>query len=106
MGSPFATGTVQEYAQPTRVGSRQPLGYQQITDLSAAVGLTVPDGARFALIQAKTKALVWRDDGTAPTSTVGMDLAAGSTLEYPGDLTTIKLIEAEASATCNVSYYA
>lgn len=82
-----------------------PKGYQQITALSAAVSLTVPAGADFALIQAVTQNVRWRDDGTAPTATVGMQLAAGDTLAYDADLTAVQLIETAASAEVNVTYY-
>lgn len=89
------------------------LGYQQITTLTSATGLTVPSvdvnglscKPSLAIITAETKGVRWRDDGVDPTSTVGMPLAAGTTLQYDGDLTKIKFIEQEASAKLNVSYY-
>jgi hypothetical protein len=90
------------------------LGYQQITSLSAATSLTVPSvdvnglSARptIAIIIAETQAVRWRDDGVAPTATVGMPLAVGVTLQYDGDLTKIQFFEQAASAKLNVSYYA
>jgi hypothetical protein len=83
------------------------LGYQQITSLSSSAGLTVPDGATYAIIQAETQSVRWRDDGTAPTSSVGMVLTASpDLLIYDGNLKGIKFIEATASAKLNVSYYA
>ena len=89
------------------------LGYQQITDLSSAVGLTVPtlapDGSNqkptFALIICETQGVRWRDDGIAPSASVGMPLAAGVPLQYDGDLNKIKFIQQSASAKLNVSYY-
>ena len=90
------------------------LGYQQITSLSAATGLTVPTKdpvtganvkANFALITAEAQALRWRDDGTAPTSTVGMPLAVGVTLQYDGDLSKIRFIEQVGGVIVNISYY-
>ena len=90
------------------------LGYQQITGLSVAKGLTVPTidpntgltvKANFALITPDTNGVRWRDDGTAPTASIGMPLAAGVTLQYDGDLSKIKFIESTASAVLNVSYY-
>lgn len=89
------------------------MGYQQITSLSAATGLTVPtqtpDGSKqqptFALIIAETQGVRWRDDGTAPTASVGMPLAVGVPLQYDGDLTKIKFIEQTGSAKLNISYY-
>lgn len=89
------------------------MGYQQVTSLSSASGLTVPtrtpDGmsvrANFALIIAEGQAVRWRDDGIAPTSTVGMPLASGVALQYDGDLSRIQFIEQTAGAKLNISYY-
>lgn len=88
-------------------------GYQQITNLSSAVNLTVPQrdptGLNskpvIALITPETQGVRWRDDGVAPTATVGMPLAAGVTLQYDGDLNKIQFIEQTASAKLNISYY-
>ena len=81
-------------------------GYQQLTSLGTAQALTVPAGARAAIIQAETQGVRWRDDGTNPTASVGMVIAAGSDFFYTGDLAAIRLIEQAASAKVNVSYYA
>lgn len=90
------------------------LGYQQITSLSASTGLTVPTAdpatglaakANFALITPEAQAVRWRDDGGAPTASVGMPLAAGVTLQYDGDLTKIRFIEQTGGAKLNISYY-
>jgi hypothetical protein len=82
-----------------------PLGYQQITSLSASTALTIPAGAKRAIIQAETQDVRWRDDGTAPTASVGMVISAGDRLAYTGSLPAIRFIEATASAKLNVSYY-
>lgn len=90
------------------------LGYQQITSLSSSTGLTVPSvdanglsvKPTIAIIVAETAGVRWRDDGTAPTSTVGMPLATGVTLQYDGDLTRIRFIQQSAGAIINISYYA
>lgn len=82
-----------------------PLGYEQVTGLAAAKGLTVPPYARFAMITAETQNIRWRDDGTDPTAAVGMPLIAGDIFWYTGDLSTFKAIEQVASAKINVSYY-
>ena len=89
-------------------------GYQQITSLSAATGLTVPtltpagnnNKPLFALIIAEGQAVRWRDDNTSPTASVGMPLAVGVPLQYDGDLSKIKFIEQAAGAKLNISYYA
>lgn len=88
-------------------------GYQQISTLSSATGLTVPtlgpDGLNakpvFALIVAEGAPVRWRDDGTAPTASIGMPLAVGVPFQYDGDLTKIRFIEQSASAKLNISYY-
>lgn len=90
------------------------LGYQQITSLSSAASLTVPQTdlnglackPSLAIITAEGQAVRWRDDGVAPTATVGMPLASGATLQYDGDLTKIQFIEQTASAKINITYYA
>jgi hypothetical protein len=90
------------------------LGYQQITSLTAATGLTVPTKdlnglscrPSIAIITAEAQAVRWRDDDVDPTASVGMPLASGVTLQYDGDLTKIKFIEQTASAKINISYYA
>lgn len=82
-----------------------PLGYQQITSLSAAEKLTVPDGATLAIVEAHTQSVRWRDDGTAPTGTVGMILPVDTPFEYSGDLAAIQFIQTTATAELDVSYY-
>ncbi len=60
----------------------KPLGYDQITGLSGAVGLpNVPDGAVMALISCGVAPVRWRDDGVLPTASVGMPLLVGQ--EFP-----------------------
>lgn len=86
----------------------QPLGYQQITSLSAATGLTVPANAQRALIVCETQAVRWNDFGT-PTASVGWPLATGQAFLYTGGfsgLSAIKFIEQTPSAKLNISYYA
>jgi hypothetical protein len=82
------------------------LGYEQISSLNTAKGLTPPVGATMALIVPETQGIRWRDDGTNPTASVGMPVSAGAYLNYDGDFNRIKFIEQTASAKINVSYYA
>lgn len=81
-------------------------GYQQLTSLAAATALTIPAGTSFAMLNAETQDVRWRDDGTDPTATVGMLIAAGATLTYEAaDLAVMKFIQSAASAKLNISYY-
>jgi hypothetical protein len=89
------------------------LGYQQITSLSSATKLTVPQkdlgglagSPRIAIITPEAQAVRWRDDGVAPTASVGMPLAAGVTLQYDGDINQIQFIEQTGGAKLNITYY-
>lgn len=85
-------------------------GFQQITALSSAAGLTIPTGVdgqkpNRAVIHCEAQAVRWRDDGSDPSATVGMRLLVGAELVYDGDLAKIKFIEEVAGAKINVSYY-
>ena len=82
------------------------LGYQQITSLSSSTALPVPAGATLALIVPETQNVRWRDDGVAPTASVGMLVPANSSMSYDGDLKAIRFIAATSGAILNVSYYA
>lgn len=88
-------------------GPREPLGYIQMTSLASAVPLTatIPAQAKLVLLQAETQSVRWRDDGTNPTASVGMLIAAGSMMIYTGNPSNLKVIETTASAKLNVSYY-
>ncbi|MBR8228111.1 hypothetical protein KDX05_07270 [Burkholderia vietnamiensis] len=86
-------------------GNLTPVGYQQITNLTTATSLMVPTGARIAAIQAEAGTLRYRDDGVAPTATVGMVVGASGSVNYTGSLAAVQLIAATAGAIANVSYY-
>src|SRR5262245_10571194 len=100
----------------------KPVGYARYTALSSAIDLIgnpapntnpnnhVGDAGTMsapvrALIQCDTQDVRWTDDGTTPTSTVGMLLPKGTILEYEGALEKLKFIEAAASASLSVAYY-
>jgi len=87
-------------------------GFQQITNVTTAFALTVPTGATMALLQAEGCDYRWRDDGTDPTTSVGMVLPehdagtlAVAPFLYVGDLSKLKLIETTTDGVLNVSYY-
>lgn len=83
-----------------------PRGYVQLTGMSAATNLpSVPARTRHILITVEAQGVRWRDDGVAPTASVGMPLAAGQTFEYLGNANTIQFIQQVSGAILNVSYY-
>lgn len=86
--------------------SGSPLGFQTITALDTAKGLTVPEGATYALVSPAAQAVRWRDDGVAPTAAVGMPLPVGAVQQFSGpSLAAVRFIEQTAAAALNVSYY-
>lgn len=90
----------------TTPGTLTPLaGGQMSLTVSSAAALTIPGGANVALIQALTQNVRWRDDGTAPTASVGLQLLAGDEMFYTGDLSAIQIIQEAATAEVNVLYY-
>lgn len=100
----FVTDAIAEVITP-----HVPCGYQQISTLSSAQALTVPTTCggqvTLATITPEAQAVRYRDDGTAPTSSVGQPMAVGAVLNYTGTLSKIKFIEQTSGAKLNVSYY-
>lgn len=83
-----------------------PKGYSQLTSLSAAAGVgTIPAGTTYALIQCESQQVRWRDDGTNPTTTVGILMNVGDVLSYDGNLAALAFIEVTASAKLNVAFF-
>ena len=90
---------------PVKAAPAVPLGFQQIVGAVASTGLTVPPGATYAIIQPVSQAIAWRDDGVAPTATIGMTVPSGGELLYDGTLSTFRFIQVAATVTVNISYY-
>jgi hypothetical protein len=97
-------------------GLRRPLGYQQLSLTGSSQSLTLPAvqpniamPIGYAVIQciggATTDFAVWRDDGPAPTATVGMQLFSGQELDYSGDVTMLKFILGSGVPVLNIAYY-
>lgn len=89
-----------------------PRGYQQLLPTTtAALSLTVPPGARTALIGVSVAAIRFRDDGVAPTSALGFPIVpisgtvASEPFAYQGTLTAIQIIAQAAGAIVDVLYY-
>jgi hypothetical protein len=78
---------------------------QYALTVATATHLTPPATATIAQICVETAGVRYRDDGVAPTSTVGIPLAAGWCGPYAGPLSTIQFIAQTGSPTLDVSYY-
>jgi hypothetical protein len=78
--------------------------------LSTAQYLTVPTGALLAVItiEGAAAAVRWRDDGIAPTASIGMPLATGQwpPFVYSANINAIQFIASAGTPVLNVSYFA
>jgi hypothetical protein len=92
-------------APGTPIGGGGPKGYQQITLTGTATGLTVPAGATVAYCIVEVATARWRDDGTAPTTALGMLVPIGGSVTFEGKLSAVQVIAVSGSPTLNVSYY-
>lgn len=96
------------------------LGFCQQTSVTTAVGLSsgagacasgIPAGTVFAVVQVEGQTARWRDDGTAPTSTVGQPLSAATPIYFTSivkgsnTLANVQLIPETGSMTVDVSFY-
>jgi hypothetical protein len=92
--------------QPTPPGQQyEPLGFQQITNLTVPVGFTVPEGAVVAIVTPEDAGVRYIDDGTIPTSTHGMPIGPGVSSTFAGSLDTPLFVEQTEGAKLNVTYY-
>ena len=88
-----------------------PLGYAQApvpasAQTFAGLSIAIPADAIIALISAEGAGVRYRDDGVAPTATVGMPLAAGQEFQYGvTDFTQIQFIQQAVGAVLNVAFY-
>ena len=73
--------------------------------VAGATGLTAPSGATIAQICVENANVRYRDDGTAPTASSGMPVAAGACFAYSGPLSVVQFIAQSGSPILDVSYY-
>lgn len=91
---------------------RKPKGFRTLTAGSTAVELSdstggIPKGATRAIISVADDAIRWRDDGTAPTATVGIYVAANASIELPSKeaIEAFQAIRVSTDAELNIAYY-
>lgn len=102
---PFPTFKEPEYS---------PLGYIQASVTSSALTLqamgvpaNILSQSKVCVIVVEDQAVRWRDDSTAPTAAIGMQIAAGGTLTFTGQaiLQNLQLIAQTGTAEVNMSFY-
>lgn len=82
-------------------------GFQTVATLSSAVVLpSIPPGTTYTRVQALAQNVRWRNDGIAPTASIGHQLLAGALLEinwtHPRSF---QFIEETSAANLVISYY-
>jgi hypothetical protein len=101
-------------ALSTKQGSLTPLGYCQLSVTSAAQTSTcsggIPSGTVWALICNEGAAARWRDDGTAPTTSVGMPVGTGTAgspacFNYFGNFAALDWIAQTGTSVLDFSFY-
>ena len=80
------------------------------TNTASAATVTsggVPTGARMAYITVSGTSVnaVYRDDGGAPTTAIGVIISSGTGILYTGTLSALQFIAASGSPVLNVSFY-
>jgi hypothetical protein len=84
----------------------RPLGYQQLNvTTGAAATLTIPRGALFATIYVMGAPVRLRDDGTAPTSSVGQLVQPGTVIPVVSNLVQFQAIAVGSAAVLDICYY-
>lgn len=101
----YATVTADLADVQRLAGLNNSIKYEQVSDLAAAHPLVPPAGTAYALIQAEGGSVRWRDDGAAPTATIGMILTATGELRYDGDFAALQFVRMDEEARLNVTYY-
>lgn len=88
---------------------RVPCGYWQaaVTTLTpVAVPASCGTNPQLAVIKAEAQAIRYRDDGTAPTTTVGQPIAvADAPIQYEGTITALQFIAQVSGGIVNVLFY-
>jgi hypothetical protein len=86
------------------------VGFQQMGSLASATPLTVPGAAKIAEICVENGAIRYRDDGTAPTAAVGIQVSSSAAtspvcFQYSGPLSAMQMINSTGTPGVFVAYY-
>ena len=107
-GTGATVGTViigQISGTPGGAGTYQ-LSATNTTSSASVTSGGIPTGATMALLQAETADVRWRDDGAAPTTSIGNIVVHGTPpLFYTGTLSALQLIALSGSPLLDVAFY-
>ena len=76
-----------------------------VASTGAATSLTVPAGATSAQITVSAANIRYADDGTTPSTSVGMPVYQASSWFYSGPLSALRFYAQSGTATLDVLYY-
>ena len=99
----------QALAQPAPINFANPT-YCQLTSLSASTLVStcpggIPAGTVITEICVESQAIRYRDDGTAPTASIGMPVAVAVCFAYTGPVSKLAIIQQASAATVNITFY-
>ena len=86
--------------------SATPLGYAQLTPVSSTA-LTTFAGYTYCIVQAEGQTIRFRDDGVAPTTTVGMQIFPGGSVTFSGtaEVSAVRVIQTATGGLVDESCY-
>ena len=93
-----------------QAGPYLPAGFCQLASVGSATQVStcaggIPQKTVIAQICVEAQAVRYRDDGVAPTASVGIPVAAGACFQYSGTLPTLQFIAQTTGAIVNLSFY-
>ena len=113
-GSPIAKAWVLQ-SPMVSLGCYQATSVSAATSLQTVAGGTIPSGggvtATFAVVQVEGQTARWRDDGTAPTASVGQPLSALTPIYFSSQavggapLVAVQFIPETGSMTIDACFY-
>lgn len=83
----------------------KPMGHEQIASPAASTALTVPAGAKYALLNCTAVGIRLRGDAVAPTAAIGILLDPNAKLWWNGDLSKVRVIQSAAGGILDVEYF-
>ena len=102
----IVSGSAAASSETSAIQTITPLGFDSLAVGSEAVGITAPTGATMARISVPTGTVLYRDDGTDPTATVGFPITGPATFDYAGSLSAIKFIATGSNTiTLSILFY-
>ena len=98
----FAPARAAEYVAPYVYTA---MGCQQLSSMTTATPLNVPSGAALVSLTVEVQGVRMRDDGTAPTASVGLLLPVGGPWPYSGPLSKMQFIQTASGAVVDACFY-